>query len=295
MDELSPKLGAPSRPPEQASSPMRIGVLLCAPTLNHAATRHLVLALNREQHTFEYEFLPFAADSEFPELLCSNKSIDYHATMARAHSFLDELSANLRTTSQQFGLEQEPPDYFVVISSAAFTNNYYAAHQGQLSIIALGRWKRFMAPPSFLEFVVTLLVRESVAGISPRLGELNHLGTKGCLFDFTQSLDEARHKVLTGFVCSYCRSVLDADGGEELTAQLEHVLDKAWLGKPTEPETPAGVAFNLGYDLFITKGLRATTWESIRSAVRQEGISQLMAIGGAIVIAVLLVLLGLKS
>jgi hypothetical protein len=150
-----------------------------------------------------------------------------------------------------------------------------------------------MAPPSLVEFILTFLARESVAAVSPRLKASVHLGTKGCLCDFTESIAEAREKVLNGFVCSYCRQAMIEDGLPELPGELRHVLDRSWLGTPLNPASPAGIAFNLGYDLFVTKGLKATHWESLRSTLRQEGIKQIGAVATAIVVAALLLVLGL--
>jgi hypothetical protein len=34
-----------------------------------------------------------------------------------------------------------------------------------------------------------------------------------------------------------------------------------WLGKTSDPSTPAGSVANLGHDLFLTKGVSPTRWE----------------------------------
>lgn len=55
----------------------------------------------------------------------------------------------------------------------------------------------------------------------------------------------------------------------------------------------------LGHDLFIVKGLKPTAWETLRSTLMQDGVKQLLTLGssiiGAVAIATLLVLLGLKN
>jgi hypothetical protein len=56
------------------------------------------------------------------------------------------------------------------------------------SLIALGNWKRLMAPPSFIEFVQALLVREAVAVLCPHLHWVRAPRHKGCLIDFTASV-----------------------------------------------------------------------------------------------------------
>ena len=53
---------------------------------------------------------------------------------------------------------------------------------------------------------------------------------------------------------------------------------------PRDPRSPAGVAANMGYNLFIAKGLRPTRTERIRSALSTQ--SQ------ALVVAILALVLG---
>jgi hypothetical protein len=268
--------------------------LLCASKINAEAARFLVLAMNQEQDAFEYEFLPIDTGDEFLIPFCSDSALDHAAVRNDVIPFLSRFDAYLRGQAAYFGLQEGPPDYFVLISTATFTNNYYSLREGRLGIIALGNWKRFMAPPSLLEFVLTLLIRESVGAMSQSLRAPVHLGTKGCLFDFTPSLQDVRGKVFNGFICAHCRAALAAEGLSDLTLQLERLLRRKWLGRPTDPETPAGIAFHLGYDLFVTKGLRATPWESVKSTARHEGTKQLATVLGAALIAMLLLILGLR-
>jgi hypothetical protein len=271
-----------------------MAVLLCARDVNEAALCFLVLCMNRQQTSFQYEFLPFEPDDEFLSPLYDGADLDRDDARTRAHAFCQRYRDYLDGLSEHYGLREPAPGYFVAITMASFTDNYYAMRQGNLSILALGNWKRSMAPPSLLEFVLTLLVRESVAVASRPLRTSIHLGTKGCLFDFSPSLSEVRQKVLNGFVCAYCRAALEADGLPDLAAELEAGLGRHGLGMPTEPNTPAGIASNLGYHLFVTKGLKATAWESFKTTLRQETAKQLATVAGVLLLAALLVLLRLK-
>jgi hypothetical protein len=138
-----------------------------------------------------------------------------------------------------------------------------------------------------------------VAQLVGPLDDAVHLGTRGCLCDFTSSLDDVRLKVLNGFICHYCCTVLASEGFSELPKELSLVLKKDWLGQASEPEKPAGIAANLGYNLFTTKGPQPTAWETFKKTLQEEWVKQLltlvMAVLGAIAIAVLLVLLGLQK
>jgi hypothetical protein len=282
------------RTPYEVRTPKRIGVLLCARDVNEAALSFLVLCMNCQQESFQYEFLPPKPDDEFLNPLYGTAELHRDDVRAKARSFCQQYRDYLVDFSERYKLREPPPGYFVAITTARFTDNYYSMREGDLSIIALGNWKRGMAPPSLLEFVLTLLVREAVAAASRSLRSSIHLGTKGCLFDFTPHLSEVRQKVLHAFICAYCRAALEADGLPELASELESVLGRQWLGTPTEPSTPAGIASNLGYNLFVTKGLKATPWEAFKSTVRQESATQLVTVAGVLLVAVLLVVLGLK-
>src|SRR5262249_15595275 len=158
--------------------------------------------------------------------------------------------------------QKTPPEKFVLLTLARFTNNYYSVYIPGIRVLALGDWESYMAPPSLLEATVTLVLRQAVGLVSPSLSGNVHLGTKGCLFDFVNSLDEAKFKTLHGFVCSECRSALREEGHESIVEEISHASDTCkWLGKSEDPTTPAGIVAKLGYDLFLTRGVSPTIWE----------------------------------
>ena len=100
---------------------------------------------------------------------------------------------------------------------------------------------------------------------------------------------------LHGYVCSHCRQVLTESGFPNLADEFVFIQSKSWIGKPTEPNSPAGIASNLGLDLFIAKGLKPTLWENIIKTVQQDGIKELVKIASAIVLALLLAYLVLQK
>lgn len=103
-----------------------------------------------------------------------------------------------------------------------------------------------------------------------------------------------RLKVLNGFICHYCCTILASEGFSELPKELSLVLKKDWLDKASEPEKPAGIAANLGYDLFTTKGFQPTVWETAKKTLQVEWAKTLLTIVGAIVLACLLFWFRLK-
>ncbi|SRR5258708_2912714 len=277
-----------------------IGIILAdMGKVNVQVLKFLVLHMNTLQQTFEFEFLPTYED-EFLQKLSKQTSVDRNEIKGAVPLFLDRYQKYLQEEVAVYRIKdmELPTDHLILLSMACFNDNYYTTRKNGLAILALGNWEASMAPPSLIEFIYTLILRESVTFISSSLSGSVHLGTKGCLCDFTAPLSEVRLKVLNGFVCSYCRAALQSDGFAILADELVHILGKDWIGTSTDPRTPAGIAANLGYDLFITKGLKASKWEIMLTLLQQEGVKQLISIVGAvlqfILIALLILWLGLK-
>lgn len=80
----------------------------------------------------------------------------------------------------------------------------------------------------------------------------------------------------------------------ELSDILPKIVRGHWLGDVSDPTSPTGLARKLGHDLFITKDLKPTLWESLRVTLSTEGLKELLRIIGAVVVVAILVWLGLK-
>jgi hypothetical protein len=296
----------------------RIGISVGrVPALNASALRFLVLHMNCLQTTFEFEFLPSAPEflcpflpgeyeffpsspqDDFCLMLSGKAPVDGDKIRAEAPLFLHNYREFLTEEMTVFRIKEPLPDHIVLLTFAHLHNNYYTLRLRGLSILAMGNWERYMAPPSILEFILTLILREAVAVVSPSLRGSVHIGTKGCLLDFTTWLNEVRFKVLQGFVCNYCRRMLDHDGFPGLADELVRVLRKDWLGKSSDPTSPAGITSNLGYDLFLTKGLESTVWESFGAWLQKDGVPEFLklvgTIIGGIILAIILLWLGIKQ
>lgn len=188
------------------------------------------------------------------------------------------------------------PENVVLLTMGRFEQGYYTVGDRLVRAIALGDWKRELAPPSILEFFLTLLLRQSIGLISPTFRSSGHLGTKGCLFDFTDDLSEARLKTMQGFVCCDCRRLLAKDNLPTLIDTLLPVLDtRSWLGSSGDPKTPAGVVAKLGHDLFLTRGVQPSWWESILTVLRNDGIKELLKVAAIVLLTAVLVVFGLKG
>ncbi len=266
--------------------------------LNVSVLKYLVLHINTLQQTFEYEFLP-SEDGEFLQKLSPQTTVNTDEITDDVRPFLKRYKQFLKDEMVGYDIKDTAiPDDFILITMARFKNKYYSLREGNLSILALGNWKQWMAPPSIIESILTMVVRETVGIVCPPLNSSVHLGTKGCICDFTAYLSEARVKVLGGFVCHYCRAKLEAQGLPKFSDELEYILRREWLGSSNDPKTPAGIASNLGYNLFITKGLTTTPWERIKTVLIEEAPKQLIgiiaALFTAILIAYLLIRFGLS-
>ncbi len=67
-----------------------------------------------------------------------------------------------------------------------------------------------------------------------------------------------------------------------------------WLGKLDDPYSPASIVSKLGYNLFITQGIKPTLRETIRASLRDEGTKEFVKLIFAVILSALLLWLGLK-
>ena len=283
-------VAAPVRPVK------RIGILLGdLKKTNVSALKYLLLSLNTRQRLFEYEFLPCKDGDELLVELSKKGLVDKEVVRTKVSAFLKSQQEYLRAKNRSFELKENPPDYFVLVTLTRFKRNYYSLREGQLSIIALGNWKRSMAPPTILEFLLTLVLRESVSAISNNLRGSIHLGTKSCLFDFTFRLDEAKFKVLNAFICDYCRRALDAENLTNVADEVLAAMGKEWLGRSKNPQSPAGIVSKLGFNLFMTKGLEPSFLENCLAVLRKDTVKELLKLVATLLLAALVLILGLKG
>jgi hypothetical protein len=180
-----------------------------------------------------------------------------------------------------------PPEAYIVIALCPMSEHRYIASEPGTAVLCLGDWEASMAPPSIVEFIGTLVLRLATAFVAPSFLDSRHLGTKGCLFDFTIPLREVKFKIFEGYVCQQCREALLADGRPDLAPDLEKALSREWLGRTTTPGTPAHILKKLGYDLFVTKGLKPSFWEGALSSLQKDGVKEFIKLIFAIVAAVL--------
>jgi hypothetical protein len=189
--------------------PTRIGILhaLQDDGATEAALKYLVLYQNILQGSLEFSFLPVPQESALLEGLRASESsgrLDASVVTLEMPQFYSEYMQWATERAGRSGVLFDVPDVLIVLSRARFSNRYYFIGEDKWSIIALGDWDAIMAPPSVVESILTLLVEIGLIAACGEDWPRSHNETKGCLFDFTASLKEARYKALTGFICAPC-------------------------------------------------------------------------------------------
>jgi hypothetical protein len=283
---------------QEAAKPLRIGVLLGdLGKLNRAALTYLIVHLNTLQQSFEFEVLPTAKNDPLVGLLKFQTKVRREDVNGQLQDFWKRTNEHLTQTAEKYKLAQKTyPEKYILLTFSQFTDTWHSTGDRNVAVVALGYWDREMAPPSLLEACITLLLRKSLGLASAPLESSQHLGTKGCLFDFTASFDETRYKTLHGFICSDCLDRLKADGKERLAADAARASDAGkWIGKTDDPLAPAGIVAKLGYDLFLTRGVAPTVWQKVKASLRDEAVKELIKVFFLILGAALLLWLGLKK
>ena len=172
------------------AAPTRVGVILAAlGKLNVTALKYLIVHLNTLQTSIEFEILSPNPEDELLATLGEGKVVDRDKCRSMLPNFRERIIQAFGAEQKAYDLaDQSLPDNFVVISLAKFSDEHYGLKEKHVQVQALGNWMRHMAPPSILEFIVVLLMRQAASFVVPALSKSFHLGTKGCLFDFTSDL-----------------------------------------------------------------------------------------------------------
>lgn len=277
-------------------NPVKIGILIAplAKDYDCRALKYLILSMNSLQSSFEYQFLPLP-ESNLIEELSFNKTTDRIKIEEAMPSFLQQYKIQLESTSASYGLSQEDNLKVVILSSAKFSDNYYQTGGDGWSILALGNWESMMAPPSIVEFFISMLVRTSIDEACNGTFPARHIGTKGCCFDFSSQLDDARLFVLSGFICNDCQRTINKAAGEQLVEDASILLKKSWLGNTSAPSDVSVTARKLGHDLFHTMGVKPTIKEKLSGIITEEAVKGIFKIIVLIFGAALLIYLGLKN
>ncbi len=281
---------------DAAKALTKVGVILAPGFAQElAALKFLILHQNTVQRSVEYQIFPVPDNWALGSLLATKGSLERRAVEQEMKSTKAPYMEWLREVSGEYRADLEEPDAMAIVSMATFADNYYTTWVGNWALLALGNWKRHMAPPSALEFIQSFLVNVAVDVACGKKWPRRHLGTKGCMNDFTALLDDARFGVLTGFICHRCETWIADTCSERFLADVQTLAKLPSLGDASSPTVAAHIIKNLGFDLFRTRGIRPTAWERLRDFLEEEAIKALFKILGAVLLAGLLVWFGFQE
>ena len=261
----------------------------------YEALRYLITHLNELQESLEFELVYVHPADALVGRLTGAQPVAASDLRTLIEGFAQRQDEWNRKLEEGYGLEPDNPDTYVVVSLAELSSHYYLYGFGRTAVLALGEWNRSLAPPSLVEAIVTLILRVAAGAAAPAARDRAHLGTKGCLFDFNPSLETARYKVLNSFICRGCREAMVDSGQAKLAEDLRELLGKYWLGKATDPIAPAGICRKLGYDLYLTKGVKPTFREAAAAQLQGSWASELLKVAGIVLAAALVLILGIKG
>ncbi len=274
---------------------LRIAIaFLDCPQLNKDAVTYLLLCQNTVQEV--YEFSVFDLDA-YPEQLKLDP-IDLRTPIsdekyaARANEAISKLKKFVSKEMNAYTAPLDPRTQWLIITQIPFKGDFYMGGTETLPVMSIATWRRSMAPPSLIEFIL----RQSHVAILDLLDlGINHYETRGCLGDFNDNLADAKQHVLIGHVCSDCQQkVVEKHGGEALTA-LKKLADRSWIGSDASPTTVASIMKKtFAYDLYLTKGYAASITEKARDLLMTEGAKEFIKIASAIILAWALIKFGLK-
>jgi hypothetical protein len=264
------------------------------------ALEYLVLKLNTLQPDVEFQFLPvkYLPAYQTSKLggILQEKDTDLTKFLASVNGFVKVCEAELDDLAENAGRKKESIGRLIIISLAKNENSWYHCYEERFSAIFLGDWEETMAPPSLLEFILSLTIMEGLYCLMPeRAKEITHIGTRGCIGDFNTTLEDVRYKILNGFLCSDCRNIIVEVLGNEKTDLWQSLLKKEWLGLLNNPLSTASIVSKLGYNLFLTKGYAPKFWEKTKNILSEDGIKELIKLLTLIAGAAVLVWLGLKK
>lgn len=125
--------------------------------------------------------------------------------------------------------ENYPSGRAIAVTSAGFTDNWFAHTEGRFTAITTADWRLLFSPPEphcylLMEFALASYFYAS--DISEAEAQ-SHLESKGCLLDLCGNKREMRWKLRVGYVCSMHRAHFRRHGGSsESLEAINCILDE---------------------------------------------------------------------
>lgn len=260
------------------------------------ALSYLITHVNELQRSLEFELVDVDENDALVRRLSTQQVIPADEEFETLiEGFAERQDAHSRSSEEAYGLPKSSATEYAIVSLARLSNNYYAWGAGRTSLLTLGGWDKSFAPPSLVEYALTLVIRFAAIDAFQGKRDTRHLGSKGCLFDFNPNLETVRFKVLNSFICGDCDAALAQVGGRQVADDLRLLLGKTWLGKADDPLAPAGICRKLGYDLFLTRGIRPGFFQGMILKLQDELPTEGLKFVFAILLGAALTFLGFKA
>jgi hypothetical protein len=278
--------------PRARAKPTKIGIVFGPfDTIAQNILSYLLIYQNSIQKTFEFRVLHAPDNDPFFHLL--SEALSHTVAEQEIGAFVSRVHAWNEQEAEVYQLASERVDKLIVLANARFDDNFYYIGSTTWAVIALGGWEKEFSPPSIVEYFLSFASLASLDAIARPM--TRHFDTRGCAFDFNAELQHARLKVLSGHICSSCARSIERLTSKQVLADAQMLLRRSWLGTASDPSDVALAVKKLGYDLFHTSGVKPTLKERVLVILEQEGLKNLLNITFQIMLAVILVLIGLKS
>jgi hypothetical protein len=254
---------------------------------------YLITHQNTLQRSFEFRLVSCAEDAPLLEVLRQSPGPTRNEAAAKADDFVVRVNALCAEEANSYGLQIEPIDKVVLLTNTRFRDNYYYIGCPTWAIIALGGWQKELAPPSIVEYYLSILVTAALDALGA--GIERHYLTRGCNFDFNASLGHKRLSVLSGNICAECAAKIEDKVGQEFVSDGLILLKRNWLGDSNNPSAVANTVKKLGFDLFHTTGVKPSFKERLLASFEQEGLKNLLNFTFQLLLAIAVVVIGLKK
>jgi hypothetical protein len=125
------------------------------------------------------------ADHPLLNLLRQRPGPTHFEAVAQIDDFVLRVNASCAEEANSYGLQAEQIDKIVLLTNTRFRDNYYYVGCPTWAIIALGGWQNELAPPSIVEYYLSILTTSALDALGA--GIERHYLTPGCNFDFNAS------------------------------------------------------------------------------------------------------------
>ena len=254
---------------------------------------YLITYQNTLQKSFEFRLVSYPGDDPFLNLLQQKPGPNHDEAAAGAEDFALRVKEFSALQADLYRLQTEQIDKIVLLTNTRFADNYYYIGCPTWAIIALGNWHKDCAPPSIVEYYLNILVTAALDALGAGIGR--HYLTRACNFDFNASLRDKRLSVLAGNICPDCVAKIEAKAGIEFVSDALILLKMNWLGDSNTPSAVASTVKKLGFDLFHTTGAKPSLRERLLATFEQEGLKNLLSVTFQILLAIAVVVIGLKK